>query len=94
MRRLVAPWRRWQALTARTAHGFPPSARSVRELASPSDEGLPRVSALRRKMAAYSSQRQLRLGWLLLPGERAVEILAASGDPQRQEQATASRSRA
>jgi len=79
---------RWQALTAEQRHGFPPLCPDlVVELASPSDEGSRGVSALRRKMAAYQANGA-RLGWLLLPDERAVEIWPASGDPQRQEQAT------
>ena len=41
--------------------------------ASPSDEGSSGVSALRRKMDTYQANGA-RLGWLLLPEERAVEI--------------------
>lgn len=44
------------------------------------------VTALRRKMAAYQVNGA-RLGWLLLPDERAVEIWPASVEPQRIEQA-------
>ena len=79
---------RWQALTAEQRRTFAPLCPDlVVELASPSDEGPRGVIALRRKMAAYRANGA-RLGWLLLPDERAVEIWPASGDPQRQEQAT------
>jgi len=47
------------------------------------DGGLPRVSALRRKMAAYQANGA-RLGLLLLPTNgRRRKIWRASGDPQR-----------
>ncbi len=52
------------------------------ELASPTDEGPRGLTALRRKMAAYQSNGA-RLGWLLIPQERAVEVWAARGEPQR-----------
>ena len=41
--------------------------------ASPSDEGLRGLSALRQKMAAYE-RNSARLGWLLIPAEQAVEV--------------------
>ena len=41
--------------------------------ASPSDEGPRGLTALRQKMAAYQ-RNGARLGWLLIPAERAVEI--------------------
>lgn len=65
---------RWQTLTPAQRRGFPPLCPDlVVELASPSDQGPRGVTALRRKMAQYQANRA-RLGWLLLPEERAVEI--------------------
>ena len=65
---------RWQALTSRQQRSFAPLCPDlVIELASPSDEGPRGVSALRRKMELYRRNGS-QLGWLLLPGERAVEI--------------------
>ena len=65
---------RWLALTPQQRRGFPPLCPDlVLELASPSDEGQRGVSALRRKMDQYQANGA-RLGWLLLPEERAVEI--------------------
>ncbi|MEA5415863.1 Uma2 family endonuclease [Synechococcus sp. BA-132 BA5] len=65
---------RWLALTPQQRRGFPPLCPDlVLELASPSDEGPRGVSALRRKMDQYQANGA-RLGWLLLPEERAVEI--------------------
>jgi Uma2 family endonuclease len=65
---------RWQALTPQQRLGFPPLCPElVVELASASDEGPRGVSALRRKMDQYQANGA-RLGWLLLPQERAVEI--------------------
>ena len=70
---------RWQALTAEQRRGFAPLCPDlVVELASPADEGPRGISALRRKMASYRSNGA-RLGWLLLPQERAVEIWPAQG---------------
>jgi Uma2 family endonuclease len=78
---------RWQALSAAERRSFAPLCPDlVVELASPSDEGPRGVSALRQKMAAYQANGA-RLGWLLLPQERAVEVWGASGSPRRQEQA-------
>ena len=80
---------RWQALSAEQHRGFAPLCPDlVVELASPSDEGPRGLSALRRKMAAYQANGA-RLGWLLLPQERAVEVWGASGTASRREQATA-----
>jgi hypothetical protein len=60
----------------------------VVELASPIHQGPRGVTALRRKMATYQANGA-RLGWLLLPHERAVEIWCPGNDnPQRLEQAT------
>ena len=65
---------RWLALTPKQRRGFsPPCPDLLLELASPSDEGPRGVSALRRKMDQYQANGA-RLGWLLLPEERAVEI--------------------
>ena len=65
---------RWQALSAEQRRGFAPLCPDlVVELASPGDEGPRGVSALRRKMASYQANGA-RLGWLLLPEQRAVEI--------------------
>jgi Uma2 family endonuclease len=57
--------------------------------ASPSDEGLRGLSALRQKMAAYE-RNSARLGWLLIPEQQAVEIWSgkASGEPLRREGAS------
>jgi Uma2 family endonuclease len=61
---------RWQALSEAEREGFPPLCPDlVVELASPSDE----PQALRRKMAAYMANGA-RLGWLLLPQVRTVEV--------------------
>jgi Uma2 family endonuclease len=76
---------RWQALSVDERRRFAPLCPDlVAELASPSDEGPRGVSALREKMAAYQ-RNGARLGWLLLPEERAVEVWSAVGDPQRLE---------
>jgi Uma2 family endonuclease len=61
---------RWQALSEAEREGFAPLCPDlVVELASPSDE----PQALRKKMAAYMANGA-RLGWLLLPQSRTVEI--------------------
>ena len=61
---------RWQALSEAEQEGFAPLCPDlVIELASPSDES----QALRKKMAAYMANGA-RLGWLLLPQSRTVEI--------------------
>ena len=49
--------------------------------ASPSDEGPRGLTALRQKMAAYQ-RNGARLGWLLIPAERAVEIWEPLDDSQ------------
>ncbi|KEF43337.1 MAG: hypothetical protein ER33_00920 [Cyanobium sp. CACIAM 14] len=65
---------RWRSLTAQERRGFPPLCPDlVVELASPSDQGPRGVGHLRRKMGLYQANGA-RLGWLLLPEERAVEI--------------------
>jgi Uma2 family endonuclease len=64
---------RWQALSEAEREGFPPLCPDlVVELASPSDE----PQALRCKMAAYMANGA-RLGWLLLPQVRTVEVWMA-----------------
>ena len=65
---------RWQTLSPEQRRSFPPLCPDlVIELASPSDEGPRGVTALRHKMDRYQANGA-RLGWLLLPQERAVEI--------------------
>ena len=65
---------RWQALSPGQRRGFPPLCPElVVELASASDEGPRGITALRQKMDQYQANGA-RLGWLLLPHERAVEI--------------------
>jgi Uma2 family endonuclease len=74
---------RWQALSEEQRRGFPPLCPDlVVELASPSD----RIADLRRRMAAYRANGA-SLGWLLVPGERAVEVWDAAGDGRRIESA-------
>ena len=74
---------RWQALDERERRGFPPLCPDlVVELASASDEGPRGLSLLRRKMAAYQANGS-RLGWLLIPEQRAVEIWEAPGQAPR-----------
>jgi len=73
----VVPQERWQALTPEQRRGFPPLCPDlVVELVSASDEGPRGSEALRRKMAAYLANGA-RLGWLLFPEQRAVEIWQA-----------------
>ena len=65
---------RWQGLSPEQRRGFPPLCPDlVVELASTSDEGPRGLTALRRKMDLYQANGS-RLGWLLLPQERAVEL--------------------
>ncbi|MFN9622167.1 MAG: Uma2 family endonuclease [Cyanobacteriota bacterium] len=65
---------RWQALSEPQRRGFAPLCPDlVVELASPSDEGPRGLTALRQKMAAYQ-RNGARLGWLLIPRDRAVEV--------------------
>jgi Uma2 family endonuclease len=74
---------RWTALSTEQRRGFVPLCPDlVLELASPSDEGPRGLSALRCKMADYQ-RNGARLGWLVLPEERAVEEWPSAGDPQR-----------
>jgi Uma2 family endonuclease len=80
---------RWQALTAEQRRSFAPLCPDlVVELAStsgasPSDEGPRGLTALRQKMAAYQ-RNGARLGWLLIPAERAVEIWEPLADSPAQ----------
>lgn len=77
---------RWEALSAEERRRFAPVCPDlVVELASPSDEGPRGLSVLRQKMADYQ-RNGARLGWLLLPEERAVEVWPSAGEPQRLEQ--------
>jgi Uma2 family endonuclease len=72
---------RWQTLTPEQRRGFPPLCPDlVVEIASPSDGGPRGEAALRRKLATYLANGA-RLGWLLFPEQRAVEIWQASADP-------------
>jgi Uma2 family endonuclease len=65
---------RWQALSEAEREGFAPICPDlVVELASPSDE----LEDLRRKMVAYMTNGA-RLGWLLLPQKRTVEVWTAA----------------
>ena len=80
---------RWEALSAEERRRFAPVCPDlVVELASPSDEGPRGLSVLRQKMADYQ-RNGARLGWLLLPEERAVEVWPSAGEPQRLEQIVA-----
>jgi Uma2 family endonuclease len=64
---------RWQALSEAEREGFAPLCPDlVVELASPADE----LEVLRRKMVAYMANGA-RLGWLLLPQKRTVEVWTA-----------------
>jgi Uma2 family endonuclease len=77
---------RWQDLTAEQRRGFAPICPDlVVELASPSDEGSRGLTALRQKMTAYQ-RNGARLGWLLIPSERAVEVWEPPADPPAQPQ--------
>jgi Uma2 family endonuclease len=71
---------RWQALTPDQRSGFPPLCPDlVVELVSASDGGPRGIQALRRKMATYLANGA-RLGWLLMPQQRAVELWQAGAD--------------
>ena len=64
---------RWQALSAEQRRGFAPLCPDlVAELASRSDKGLRGIAHLRRMMDVYQ-RNGARLGWLLLPEQRAGE---------------------
>ena len=69
---------RWQSLSPAQRESFPPLCPDlVVELASPSDV----LPELRRKMATYIANGA-RLGWLLLPRERCVEVWSPTREPQ------------
>jgi Uma2 family endonuclease len=72
---------RWQALSPEQRRGFAPLCPDLMvELASPTDEGPRGLTALRHKMEAYQ-RNGARLGWLLIPQERAVEVWGPLADP-------------
>ena len=78
---VVVRLEQWQALTQEQRRGFPPLCPElVVELVSPSDEGPRGSEALRSKMAAYLANGA-RVGWLLFPEQRAVEIWQPGADP-------------
>lgn len=65
---------RWRALSPEERRSFAPLCPDlVVELASTSDAGPRGLTALRQKMDAYQ-RNGARLGWLLIPEERAVEV--------------------
>ena len=83
---------RWQPLSPEQRRSFAPVCPDlVVELASPSDEGPRGITALRCKMVAYQ-RNGARLGWLLIPHQRAVEVwgplAAPPPEPQRIEAAS------
>jgi Uma2 family endonuclease len=79
---------RWRALSPEQQRSFPPLCPDlVVELASPSDQGLRGLTALRAKLASYQANGA-QLGWLLIPAEQAVEVWPAQGTAQRLEGAT------
>ena len=79
---------RWQALSDAERRGFAPLCPDlVVELASPSVaggsegvEGPLGLTALRQKMAIHHRNGS-RLGWLLIPAERAVQTWEPLADP-------------
>ncbi|MGA1304768.1 MAG: Uma2 family endonuclease [Cyanobium sp.] len=82
---------RWRALTVEERQGFAPLCPDlVVELASSSHDGPRGLAALRQKMDLYQANGA-RLGWLLIPAERAVEVWKADDaavQPLRLEAAT------
>jgi len=69
---------RWQALTAEEQAGFPPLAPDFAiELASPSDLQAQRYADLQAKLQEYIDNGT-RLGWLIEPQARRVEIYRPS----------------
>ncbi|MFM8605652.1 MAG: Uma2 family endonuclease [Cyanobium sp.] len=82
----------WQALSESERRGFAPLCPDlVVELASASDAGPRGLTALRRKMAAYQ-RNGARLGWLLIPAERAVEVWGALAEGEQGRRIEAARS--
>ena len=76
--RILVREERWQALTAdQRRRSSPLCPDLVIELVRPSDEGPRGLTALRQKMASYQ-RNGTRLGWLLIPAQRAVEVWAPS----------------
>jgi Uma2 family endonuclease len=74
---------RWQALDAAERRGFPPLCPDlVVELASPSDDGPRGFTVVRRKLTAYQANGA-RLGWLLIPEQRAVDIWGPLAGPSQ-----------
>jgi Uma2 family endonuclease len=97
---------RWQPISPEQRRGFAPlcpdlvvvlasTSGASTSGASTSDKGPSGLTALRQKMAAYQPNGA-RLGWLLIPAERAVEMWGPladlprepSPDPPRLEAAT------
>lgn len=65
----------YRSMTPEQRRGFPPFAPTfAAELVSPGD----RLAPLRRKMREYREQGT-RLGWLINPGRRRVEVYRADG---------------
>ncbi len=72
---------RWTALTPAQRRGFPPLCPDfVAELLSPSDD----LDEIRAKMAEYLANGA-RLGWLLDPFRRAIEIYRPGREPEIRE---------
>ena len=77
----VVSLERWQTLSESQRRGFPPLCPDlVVELASASHAGPRGLTALRQKMAAYQANGA-RLGWLMIPEQRAVEVWGPLGEP-------------
>jgi Uma2 family endonuclease len=69
---------RWQALTPEQQRKFPPLCPDfVLELVSPSDN----PTTVRAKMQEYL-QSGLRLGWLINPADRQVEVYRPDQTPE------------
>lgn len=69
---------RWLALTEEERQGVAPICPDlVVELAGASDGGPRGLEALRRKMALHQANGA-RLGWLLIPAQRSVEVWTSS----------------
>jgi Uma2 family endonuclease len=79
------PWIAGRPSYQSSAAGSPLCPDLVVELASPSDAGPRSLTALRQKRAAYQ-RNGARLGRLLIPAKRAVEVWGAlqGGDQGRQ----------
>lgn len=69
---------RWERLSAEEQRKFPPIAPDfVIELVSPSDTSLTRYKELQFKMQEYIDNG-VRLGWLINPDEKVVEIFRSN----------------